>query len=144
MITAILNEVIGPWGRAVLNYYFANQSVINSIFLIWAGIMTYASLKLTAIRHLTVKMSVEALKNNPKASDEEIWKAFRPNWQAEVEKLNARFILNRWNIWVTRPTPEKLVEILRLGPAWFTAIRNGEVLRYRFSVPGKNDRLSSF
>jgi len=144
MITAILNEAIGPGGRAILNFYFANQSIINIIFLIWAGTMTYASVQLTNIRHMTVKLAVKALKEDPIASDEQIWAAFRPKWQEEVEKLKPRFILNRWNIWIDRPTPEKLIEILRLSPAWFGAIRKGEVLKYRFSIPGKNDKLSSF
>jgi len=144
MITALLNEALGPGGRAILGFYFANQSVINIIFVIWAGTMTYASLQLTKIRHMTVKLAVETLKNEPLANDEQILTIFLPKWQAEVEKLNPRFILNRRNLWITRPTPEKLIEILCLSPAWFEAIRNGEVLRYKFSIPGKNDKLSSF
>ena len=144
MITALLNEALGPGGRAILGFYFANQSIINIIFVIWAGTMTYASLQLTKIRHMTVKLAVETLKNDPHSNDEQIWAAFRPKWQEEVEKLHPRFILNRWNIWIARPTPEKLIEILRLSPDWFGTIRKGEVLRYRFAIPGKNDKLSSF
>jgi hypothetical protein len=89
-------------------------------------------------------MGVETLKKNPHQNDEQIWRDFRPVWLEEVEKLKVRYILNRWNLWITKSSPEKLIELLRLGPDWFAAIRNGEVLRYRFSLPGKNDRLKSF
>lgn len=143
MIQAILNEVLGPGGRAILKFYFDNQSVINIIFLIWAVFMTYASFELSKIRNLTVKMAVDYLKSHPNDSNEEVWNGFQPTWLVEVGKLNSRFILNRWNLWIARPTPERLVEILRLGPDWFEAIRNGEVLKYRFAIPGKNDRLKS-
>lgn len=144
MIAAFVNEMIGPFGRAILSFYFAHQSIINAVFVIWAIAMTYGSLQLDKIRHLTIKMGVETLKKNPHQNDEQIWRDFRPVWQKEVEKLQVRFVLNRWNLWITRPTTEKLIELLRLGPDWFAAIRNGEVLRYRFSLPGKNDRLKSF
>jgi hypothetical protein len=143
MIQQIINTMIGSFGRAVLAFYFENQTLINVIFLIWAGTMTYASIQLSKIRHMTVRMAVDILKNDPHQSDEQIWMAFRPKWQEEVEKINAKLILNRWNFWVTKPSPEKLIEIMRLSPNWFAAIRNGEVLRYRFSLPGKNDRLSN-
>jgi hypothetical protein len=143
MIQQIINTMIGSFGRAVLEFYFENQTLINVIFLIWAGTMTYASIQLSKIRHMTVVLAVDALKKDPNQSDEQIWMAFRPKWQEEVEKINPRLILNRWNFWVTKPTPEKLIEIMRLSPDWFAAIRNGEVLRYRFSLPGKNDRLSN-
>jgi hypothetical protein len=93
---------------------------------------------------MTVKMAAAAVKSNSQQNDDQIWNTFRPRWEEEVSKLNPKLILNRWNIWVTKPTPEKLIEILRLSPAFFEAIRKGEVLRYRFSPPGKNDRLSSF
>jgi len=144
MIQAVINQIIGPWGRAILKFYFDNQSIINIIFLMWAVVMTYGSLTLTKIRHLTVRMAVEALKNDPRAKDAEIWKSFRPKWEEEVAKLKPRIILNRWNLWVTRPTPEALIEVLRLSPEWFAAIRIGEVLRCKFTIPGKNDKLSSF
>jgi hypothetical protein len=42
MIKAILDMVIGPIGRAILDYYFAHQTIINAIFVVWAGTMTYA------------------------------------------------------------------------------------------------------
>lgn len=144
MIAALINEMIGPLGRAILSYYFAHQTVINAIFIVWAVMMTYGSTQLDKIRRLTIKMGVEILQKNPYQSNEQIWTSFQPRWQEEVEKLQIRFVLNRWNLWITRPTPEKLIELLRLGPDWFAAIRNGEVLRYRFSLPGKNDRLKSF
>lgn len=144
MIAALINEMIGPLGRAILSYYFAHQTVINVIFIVWAVMMTYGSTQLDKIRRLTIKMGVEILQKNPYQSNEQIWTSFQPRWQEEVEKLQVRFVLNRWNLWITRPTPEKLIELLRLGPDWFAAIRNGEVLRYRFSLPGKNDRLKSF
>ena len=144
MIQAMINMIIGPLGRGILNFYFAHWSIINAIFLVWAGLMTYASVQLNKIRALTVKLGVQTLKNDSQQNDEEIWNAFRPKWQEEVEKLKVRLILSRRNLWVTRPTPENLIYILRLGPDWFAALRNGEVLRYRFLVAGKNDKLSSF
>lgn len=144
MIKAIIDQMIGPWGRAILDFYFSHQSIINTIFLIWAGFMTVGSVQLDRVRRLTVKLSLEALKKNPNYSDEQIWQEFRPVWETEIATLGTSIILNRWNVWVTKPTPEKLIELLRLGPDWFAAIRNGEVLRYRFSLPGKNDRLKSF
>ena len=93
---------------------------------------------------MTVKMAVEMLKSDPHQSNDQIWSAFRPRWQEEVDKINPRLILSRRNLWVSKPTPENLIEVMRLGPEWFAAIRNGEVLRYRFTQTGKNDRLSSF
>jgi hypothetical protein len=144
MIAALINEMIGPLGRAILNFYFAHQTIINIIFVMWAIMMTYGSVELDKVRKLTVKMGVETLKKNPHQNDEQIWRDFRPVWLEEVEKLKVRYILNRWNLWITKSSPEKLIELLRLGPDWFAAIRNGEVLRYRFSLPGKNDRLKSF
>jgi hypothetical protein len=144
MITQVLNEMIGPGGRAILKFYFDNQGIINSIFLIWAIFMTYGSYKLSNIRHLTVRMAVEALKRNPSASNEQIFNEFLPNWKIAVDNLHVRYILNRTNLWVTKPTHEKLIDILRLSPEFFEAIRNGEVLKYRFAIPGKNDKLSSF
>lgn len=144
MIQAMLNTVIGPWGRALIAFYFANQTTINFIFAIWAIIMTYGSVQLNKIRRHTVLMSVDALKQGSHLSNEQLWETFRPKWQEEIKQIKVRFILNRWNLWITKPTPELLIQILRLGPDWFEAIRNGEVLRYRFLTPGKNDRLSSF
>ena len=144
MIQAILSQMIGPVGRAILDFYFTNQTVINVIFFAWAVIMTYASMQLTKIRDHTVKMSITALENDPELSNEQLWEKFRPVWQEEIKKLNVRLVLNRWNFWVTPPTPEVLIPILRLGPDWFEAIRKGEVLRYRFLIPGKNEQLSSF
>jgi hypothetical protein len=144
MIQALVNMVIGSLGRGILAFYFAHWSIINALFLVWAGIMTYASIQLNKIRHMTVLMAVETLKNNPQQSDEEIWAAFCPKWQEAVEKINPRLILSRRNLWVTKPTNEKLIEMLRLSPDWFAAIRRGEVLGYRFNYSGKNDKLSSF
>ena len=144
MIQAVINMAIGSFGRAVLDFYFANQSIINIIFLIWAGMMTYASIQLSKIRHMTVRLAVVTLKSDPQQNDEEIWKAFRPKWQEEVDKINPRLIPSRHNVWVMKATPEHIIDILRLSPEWFAAIRKGEVLRYRFAIPGKNDRLSSF
>jgi hypothetical protein len=143
MIVSIINTMIGPWGRAILSFYFAHQTIINILFVIWAGIITYASMQLNKIRHLTVWMSVDALKEQPELSDEQIWAVFRPKWQEEVAKLNAPFILNRWNIWIAKPTSENLIEVLRLSPEWFGAIRKGEVLPYRFMFQAKNTKLAT-
>ena len=144
MIRAILNEVLGPAGRAILDFYFHNQTIINIIFLVWAGFMTYASLQLNNIRHMTVRMAVEFMKTMPGASNEQVWQAFLPKWTNEVEKINPRLILNRYNLCVTKPTIDKLIVLLQLSPEWFESIRNGEVLKFRFAIPGKKDKLSSF
>ena len=136
--------MIGPGGRAILDFYFSNQTILNVFFVIWAVIMTYGSMQLTKIREHTIKMSITELEKDPELSNEQLWEKFRPLWQEEIKGLNVRFVLNRWNFWVTRPTPEALIPILRLGPDWFEAIRKGEVLRYRFLIAGKNEQLSSF
>lgn len=143
MIRAILDMIIGQWGKAALDFYFTNQTIINAVFLIYATAMTYASYQMSKIRHQTVLMSVDMLAKNPNLSNEQIWLIFRPRWQAEVEKINPRLIPNLINLWVTTPSTEKIIEILRLGPEWFEAIRNGEVLQSRYH-PGRNDRLKSF
>ena len=141
MIQAIINTMIGPLGRGILAFYFANQSIINVVFLIWAGMMTYASIQLNKVRQMTIKLAVEMLESNPQQSDDQIWSAFRPKWQEEVDKLNPRLILSRRNIWVSKPTPENLIEVMCLGPDWFAALRKGEVLRLRFATFAKNDRI---
>jgi hypothetical protein len=142
MIRAFLDMVLGPGGKAVLDFYFANQLIINAIFLVWAVIMTYASFQMSKIRSQAVLLSVDMLAKYPDLSNEQIWEIYRPVWQEEVQKIDARLIPNLINLWVTKPTPEKIITILRLGPDWFEAIRNGEVLAKRYHR-GKNDKLSS-
>ena len=144
MIQALLDVMLGEWGRAARDFYFTNQTTFNIIFLIWGGIITYSSFQLNNIRRKTVHLGVSLLEEKPHLSDEEAWVAFRPKWQEEINKLNPRWILNRWNIWVSKATPENIIEVMKLGPEWFAALRNGEVLRYRFSLPGENYKLSMF
>ncbi len=143
MVRAFLEMILGPWGKAALDFYFANQSIINAVFLVWAVTMTYASFQMSKIRHLTVILSVDMLANHPDLSNEQVWQTFRPGWQEEVQKINPRLIPYYVNLWVTKPTPEKIIKILRLGPDWFEAIRNGEVLPKQYHY-GRNDKLSSF
>jgi len=144
MISAMIDMIIGPVGRAIRDFYFENQSVINIIFLFWAGAISYGSIQLNNIRKITIRMGVEFIKNTPHLSDERTWETFLPKWRDAVIKTKPGYILNRWNIWITKATPEKLIEIMKLGPDWFTALRKGEVLRYRFALPGKNLQLSMF
>jgi len=144
MFQAILYNILGTWGRAALNFYFENQTIINILFLIWAGIITFASMQLNKIRRKTIYLGLDFLKASPNLSDQETWEAFRPKWQEEINDLNPRLILNHGNLWVLKATPENIIDIMKLGPEWFAALRKGEVLRYRFSFPGKNYQLSMF
>ena len=144
MFQAIFDIMLGSWGRAILDFYFTNQTIINAIFLIWGGIVTYASFQLNKIRRKTIYLSLDFIKEAPHLTDEEVWEGFRPKWQEEIGKLNSRLIINRWNLWVSKATPENIIDIMKLGPDWFAAIREGEVLRYRFSFPGENYKLSMF
>lgn len=144
MIKAMIDIMLGKWGRAILNFYFANQAIFNIIFLIWGTVITYASFQLNKIRRKTIYLSLDLLKESPDLADEEVWEVFRPKWQEEISNLKPHLILNRWNIWVISATPENIIDIMKLGPDWFAALRRGEVLRYRFSLPGKNLPLSMF
>ena len=143
MFQAFLDMILGPSGRAILDYYFAHQTTINSVFLVWAVILTYASFSLSKIRRQTILLGVEMLQKNPNLNDEQLWEKFRPKWLGLAQNVTARLIPGFWNIWFTRPTPEKLIDMMRLGPEWFGAMRNGEVLPCRYHV-GKNDRLSTY
>jgi len=144
MFKAIFDVILGPWGRAILDFYFTNQTIINIIFLIWGGIITYASLQLSKIRRKTIYLGLDFLKEAPHLTDNQVWEAFRPKWQEEISNLKPRLIINRWNLWVSKATPENIIDIMKLGPDWFAALRKGEVLRYRFSFPGDNYKLSMF
>lgn len=143
MILAAVNSMIGPWGRAILGFYFAHQTIINIIFLTWAALITYGSIQLNKVRHFTIDMAVDVLKKSPGLSNEQVWGKFRPLWQEELSKLKVPFVLNRWNLWIAKPTPDHLVSVLRLSPEWFGALRKGEVLPYRFSTQQKNDKLKN-
>jgi hypothetical protein len=144
MISAMIDMMIGPIGRALRDFYFEYQTIINIVFVLWAGVITYASIQLHSIRKLTISLSVKFIKDRPHLSDEETWRAFKPSWQEAIAQLNPRLIQNRWNFWVTKATPENIIYIMKLGPEWFAALKQGEVLRYRFSIPGKNLDLSMF
>lgn len=144
MIKAMIDIMLGKWGRAILDFYFANQAIFNIIFLVWGSVITYASFQLNKIRRKTIYLSLDLLKESPDLTDEEVWEVFRPKWQEEISNLEPRLIINRWNIWVISATPENIIDIMKLGPDWFAALRKGEVLRYRFSFPGKNFPLSMF
>lgn len=144
MFQAIFDVMLGQWGRAILDFYFTYQTIINAIFVVWAGIITYASFQLNNIRRKTIFLGLDLLKDSPDLTDEEIWEAFRPTWLEEIKQLNPRLIINRWNFWVLNATPENIIDIMNLGPDWFAALRQGEVLRYRFSFPGQNYKLSMF
>ena len=143
MIVAIMNTMIGPLGRAILGFYFANQTVINSIFVVWAVLITYASMQLNKVRLMTVTKAVDILKKNSEWSDEELWNSFRPVWQEELTQLKVNFILNRWNIWITKPTPENLIEVMRLSPEWFATLRKVAILPYRFLFGSRNVKVRS-
>ena len=144
MFSAMIDMIIGPIGRAIRDFYFENQSIINIIFLFWAGAVSYASIQLNKIRKLTIQMGVDFIKSSPNLSDERTWDIFGPKWREAVLKTKPSYILNRYNIWIAKATPEKLIDIMKLGPEWFAALRKGEVLRYRFALPGKNLQLSMF
>ena len=143
MFQAILDKILGVWGRAAISFYFQNQTVINILFLVWAGIITIASAQLNKIRRKTICLGLDFLKDFPNLSDQQVWEAFRPKWQEEMIALKPIMILNRRNLWVLKATPENIIDIMKLGPDWFAALRNGEVLRYRFSIPGANHKLST-
>ena len=144
MIKAMIDVMLGKWGRAILDFYFANQIIFNIIFLVWGSVITYASFQLNKIRRKTIYLSLDLLKESPDLTDEEIWEVFRPKWQEEIINLEPRLIINRWNIWVISATPENIIHIMKLGPDWFAALRKDEVLRYRFSLSGKNYPLNMF
>ena len=144
MIKAMIDVMLGKWGRAILDFYFTNQAIINIIFLIWGTVITYASLQLSNIRRKTIFLSLDLLNESPDLADEKIWEIFRPRWQELISNQKPRLIINRWNFWVISATTENIIDTVRLGPDWFAALRKGEVLNYRFSVPRKNLPLSMF
>ncbi|MDO9545692.1 MAG: hypothetical protein Q7J07_02950 [Pelolinea sp.] len=144
MIKAMIDIMLGKWGRAILDFYFANQTIINIIFVTWGTVITYASLQLNKIRRKTIYLGLDFIKESPDLTDKEVWEALRPRWQEEISSLKSRLIINRWNFWVIKATPENIIDIMKLGPDWFAALRKDEVLRYRFSFPGENFKVSMF
>lgn len=137
MFAAILDIMLGTIGRPILAFYMQNQFVINLVILVWAAVVTYGSLQLSKIRKMTVSLGVKALKETPDLSDEEIWESFRPKWEETLAKLNLKLMLNRHNIWLTKATPDNIIDIMRLSPEWFTALRQGEILRHKGALPGE-------
>ena len=43
----------------------------------------------------------------------------------------------------TKPTPENLIEVMRLSPEWFATLRKGEILPYRFLFGSRNVKVRS-
>ncbi len=124
MIRYIINEMLGPLGRATLDLYFAHQTLLNGIFLLWATIMTAASIQLRRIKGYTVSLIQAQLRHYPNSSDKEILDAILPYWAAAVPRLG-RFVPNRWDLWIQRPTPDHVARLLKLSPAWVSAVRTG-------------------
>lgn len=144
MIRMMIETMLGPWGRAALNFYFEHQTLLNILFLIWAFIMTYASLQLRDIRTRTVRLAVQLCTEMPQLSGAALWSAFEPQWHALFEQKKY-IVPNRWNIWVQTATPEHMVLLMRLGPDWMDALRKGEVLRNHLELPGaRNTPLKDY
>ncbi len=142
MIRYVIETMLGPWGRAALNFYFEHQTILNLIFLAWAFVMTYGSLQLREVRTKTIRMAVDLLRMMKGKSDQEVWNAFEPRWREMVSEKK-RMVPNRWNLWITSATPEHLIALLRMSPEWLGALRGGEVLRNHLEMPGaKNTPVS--
>jgi hypothetical protein len=135
MVRELINQMLGPAGRAILGFYFTHQMVINGLFLIWATLMTAASVQLRRVRQYTIGLVQNEVHRHPDQSDQEIWQAVLPQWTAALPGL-VRFVPNRWDLWVQRATPGHVARLLKLGPIWVGALRvNGRAPRDALTLP---------
>lgn len=140
----MIETMLGPWGRATLDFYFEHQTLINIIFLVWAFVMTAASLQLRDIRTRTVHLAVQFSNAMPQLSGDALWQAFEPQW-LELFAQKKYIVPNRWNTWVQTATPQHMKLLMRLGPDWMDALRKGEVLRNHLELPGaRNTPLKDY
>lgn len=143
MFEILNNAMLGTIGRAILDFYMKNQVWINFIILFWGALMTFASAQLHKIRKMTVALASQHLKDYPQMNDNDLWESFKPKWLTNLAGLSPKLILNQKNLWVTKPSPENVINVLRLGPEWFGALKDGEILKNRGALPGEEYRLAS-
>lgn len=140
MFLTLLYTLLGPIGRAIMDFYYQNQVIILIIFVVWGVIMTYASMGMRRLRTEAITVTLQHLKKQPGKSDQEIFEAVISRLTS-LTTQKAVMVPNRYNFWIQKATPAYLTKLLKLGPEWVHDLRSGEVKRDILTLPGPNYKL---
>lgn len=121
MFQELLYAILGPWGRAVIEWLLAHPAVLGSTLLVWLLLILWSEQSLRSVQSRTSAMALdvarEALFRDPDLNAGRIYDQLYPQWCDMVRKT-ARIIPHRWGLWPLPATPSNVRNRIGFTPRW--------------------------
>lgn len=121
MFQELLYAILGPWGRAVIEWLLDHPAVLGSILSVWLLLMLWSERSLRKVQSRTSALVLdgarEALVKDPDLSAGRIYDQLYPQWCDMVRKT-ATIIPHRWELWPLPATPSTVRDRIGFTPLW--------------------------
>jgi hypothetical protein len=142
MLLEIIYAIVGPWGRAAIEWMLANPVIVGAALFIWMGILFSGKAQLKRIESRTHSLVLEGarqyLEEDPRLTATHLYDRLYPQWRQMVRR-SALFITHRWELWPLPAIPSIVRERIDFTPEWLD-----QYLRTQgFKVRGPGPRAKS-
>lgn len=118
MFEAINSALLGSVGRAILSFIMENLGIFLSIFLIWAIVITVASINLKntkkKVESIVLLTADHQKKKTKKIIVRNIYLSVLSEFQKEIAP-KVKFIPNKMDLWITFPSSSQLADRIGLS-----------------------------
>jgi hypothetical protein len=117
----LIYAILGPWGRAVIEWLLAHPAVLGSILAVWMGLMLWSQQSLRRVQNRTNALVLEgarkALAANPRLNSAQVYEQLYPEWCLMVRR-SAMVVPHRWELWPLPATPSIVRDRIGFTPHW--------------------------
>jgi hypothetical protein len=138
MFQEILYAIVGPWGRAAIEWMLAHPLITGTGFLIWTVLLVAGKAQLRRIEARTLPLvfdeSRQMLAEQPGLTAEELYDRLYPAWCRMVRRT-AWFVPHRWEIWPLPASPRIVRDRIGFTPHWVVQRLSEQGIHLRGSRP---------
>jgi hypothetical protein len=121
MFLQILRSFLGPF-TVILDFFATRTELLTLLFCGYLCMFAAGSFQLSNIKkrtHMLIEEHCRAwLEIHSKATDHDLFAFFYPIWEAELKRMGAVFILNKFDLWPVPVTPNNVLVKIPLSPIY--------------------------
>jgi hypothetical protein len=126
MVRALIEQMLGAWGTALLDFYEANSLLINLVVVLYGGLVVFSWMNLKGIRRQLVEDLAEQLGALPdleaSTPPKKALSRVKISWEEAIEKRRFPFVAQQTSFLPRRATLETVQGFLPeeelAGDAW--------------------------